>query len=78
MAEIIEAAKFTLDSKIFHNQFQSQDNKINLFTEDRRQVLLYMRTFYGHCHVFTLKATAIAIRFARIHENFLKIYKHFQ
>ena len=56
---------------------QTSDNDINLFREDHRQALLYLRKVYGPRHVLTLQATAIALSFVNVRQNFHKIYESF-
>ena len=65
-----------MDTPIFNNLLPNQisDNDINLFREDQRQALLYMRKVYGPRHVLTLQATAIALSFVNVHQNFHEIY----
>ena len=67
------------DTPIFNNLLPNQisDNDIKLFREDHRQALLYMRALYGPRHVFTLRATIIALRFVEAHQYVVEIYETF-
>ena len=68
-----------LDTPIFYYQLpiQTSDNDINLFRENHRQALLYMRMIYGPRHILKLKATIIAWGRVNIRQNFHKIYESF-
>ena len=68
-----------MDTPILNNLLPNQisDNDIKLFREENRQVLLYMRNVYGPRHVLTLQATAIALSFVNVRQNFHEIYESF-
>ena len=67
------------DTPIFNNILPNNesDNDISLFKENFRQPLLFLRSLCGPRHVFTLRATVIALSFVTVHHDFLEIYEIF-
>ena len=68
-----------MNTPIFDNLLPEteSDKDISLFREYDRPALLYMRSAYGHRDVFTLRATAIALSYVKVRQNFLEIYEPF-
>ena len=71
-----------MDTPIFNNVLPEKkkkkaDNDINFFREYDRQALLCVRTILSPRHKLSWRATAIALRFVNVRQNFLEIYERF-